>query len=286
MSVEGNIISARGALTAAEARLADYVVAHPDRVLGMNVKQLAQAAATSPSTVSRFARRLHFPGYNELKLQLSFDRNSPSTAVTIDPEIRSNESLANIQAKLLQNADRSLHETVEAVQASELRKLLVALRQAPQIVSFGLSASYLVAQNIAQKWSRLGTACLATDDLNQMLPLAVAGKGPRVFWLVSNSGETPEVLLGAKLVKEAGGLVVALTTMGDNSLSKLADIVMQTSAPIEGNVRFAATQSLHAQFMLVDIIYYAYVARNYDQAKRAITASRQTVDAYKKIFRG
>ncbi|MCX2455269.1 MurR/RpiR family transcriptional regulator [Lacticaseibacillus nasuensis] len=286
MSVEGNILSARAELSEAEDRLATYVLAHPDLVLGMNVKQLAKAAGTSPSTVSRFARRVQFPGYNELKLQLSFDRNNPSTAVTIDPEIKANETLSNIEAKLLQNADRSLHETVEAVQPDELAKLLRWLKRAEQVVCFGMSASYLVAQDIVQKWSRLGVNCLATDDLNQLLPLAAARDGEKkLFWFVSNSGETPEVLIGSRLVQEAGGKVVALTTLGANSLSRRADIVMTTSAPLEANVRFAATQSLHAQLMLVDIIYYAYVSRNYPQAKGAIVASRQIVDDYKNVFR-
>ena len=286
MSVEGNILSARAELSEAEDRLATYVLAHPDLVLGMNVKQLAKAAGTSPSTVSRFARRVQFPGYNELKLQLSFDRNNPSTAVTIDPEIKANETLTNIAAKLQQNADRSLHETVEAVQPDELAKLLRWLKRAEQVVCFGMSASYLVAQDIVQKWSRLGVNCLATDDLNQLLPLAAARDGEKkLFWFVSNSGETPEVLIGSRLVQEAGGKVVALTTLGANSLSRRADIVMTTSAPLEANVRFAATQSLHAQLMLVDIIYYAYVSRNYPQAKGAIVASRQIVDDYKNVFR-
>ncbi|KRK71065.1 MurR/RpiR family transcriptional regulator [Lacticaseibacillus nasuensis] len=286
MSVEGNILSARAELSEAEDRLATYVLAHPDLVLGMNVKQLAKAAGTSPSTVSRFARRVQFPGYNELKLQLSFDRNNPSTAVTIDPEIKANETLSNIEAKLLQNADRSLHETVEAVQPDELAKLLRWLKRAEQVVCFGMSASYLVAQDIVQKWSRLGVNCLATDDLNQLLPLAAARDGEKkLFWFVSNSGETPEVLIGSRLVQEAGGKVVALTTLGANSLSRRADIVMTTSAPLEANVRFAATQSLHAQLMLVDIIYYAYVSRNYPQAKGAIVASRKIVDDYKNVFR-
>jgi DNA-binding MurR/RpiR family transcriptional regulator len=286
MSVEGNIMSARAELTGAEEQLAAYVLAHPDLVLGMSVKQLAAAAATSPSTVSRFARRLHFPGYNELKLQLAFDRNNPSTAVTINPEIKGNETLANISAKLLQNAERSLHETVDAVEPDELARLLRLLKHATQIVCFGMSASYLVAQDIVQKWSRLGINCLATDDLNQILPLAAAGGGDKkVFWFVSNSGETPEVLIGSRLVQDAGGKVVALTKLGANSLSKRADIVMTTSAPLEANVRFAATQSLHAQLMLVDIIYYAYVTRNYAQSKTAIIASRRIVDEYKAVFR-
>ncbi|WP_054716386.1 MurR/RpiR family transcriptional regulator [Lacticaseibacillus manihotivorans] len=287
MSVEGNIMSIQNSLTAAEKRLADYLLAEPQQVLGMSVKALAEATDTSPASVSRFCRRLRFPGYNELKIQLSSDLNDPSTAIAVNPEVVAGETVMEIQARLLQNAERSLHETVDQMDQSVIDQLCQALKTTSQLVCFGLSASYLVAQNIAQKWSRLGLNCIATDDVNQLLPLAVGdGAKNKVYWIISNSGESPEAVIGARMANDAGGLVVTMTTLGPNSLVTYADIPLVTSMPIEGNIRFAATQSLHAQFMLVDVIYYRYAALHFDETKQAITASRRAVNFYKKSIYG
>lgn len=286
MSVRGNIEGAKHDLSAAEARIADFVLAKPESVLNMNVQALAKAAGVSASTVSRFSRRLQFSSYNDLKLQLSADVTSDTSDGAMYEEIKKGEDLRSIKAKLLNNAERSLQETVDQIRPENVEAVLNALENARQILLFGVGASYLVASNIAQKWSRLGFACVVSDDLNQILPLVVTtNANDSVLWLISNGGESPEPVLAAKQAKAAGVTVITTTKMGDNSLTRAGDISIQTSQPIEGNVRVAATQSLHAQFMLVDIVYYAFVSRHYTSARRKVQVSRDVTQAYKQAMR-
>lgn len=67
----------------------------------MSVQDLAKASGTSASTVSRFARRLNFGGYNELKLQLSADLTEADSDSVLYEGIQRDESLYAIKAKLL-----------------------------------------------------------------------------------------------------------------------------------------------------------------------------------------
>jgi DNA-binding MurR/RpiR family transcriptional regulator len=92
-------------------------------------------------------------------------------------------------------------------------------------------------------------------------------------------------VLAAKLAKKAGLQVIVTTKLGKNSLTKYADVSIQTSQPMEARNRFAATQSLHTQFMLIDILYYAYVSRYYDAAKIATDQSKAAVTAYREFLR-
>ena len=89
----------------------------------------------------------------------------------------------------------------------------------------------------------------------------------------------------ARMAQKSGLKVVTMTKIGNNSLSKYANIAVQTSQPLEGNYRFAATQSLHAQFMLVDVIYYAFVSRYYKTAKQSAIISRDAAAEYKRALR-
>ncbi|WP_054677411.1 MurR/RpiR family transcriptional regulator [Lacticaseibacillus sharpeae] len=286
MSVKGNFLGAANDLAVAERRVAEYIVENPEVVLTMNVQELAAAADTSAATVSRVVRRLNFPGYNELKLQLATDISNGADADNVDDAIRPNEELHSLKTKLLANAERSLRETVDQVHEGDLAAILPLLHGARQLLLFGVGASYLVAQNIAQKWSRLGYACTVSDDLNVFLPPAMA-TDPKdaVVWLVSNSGESPEAVLAAKLAQKAGLRVIATTRIGQNSLVKYADYTLQTSQPREGQHRFAATQSLHAQFMLIDIVYYYFVSRYYDESARSVNVSREAVAEYKRSLK-
>ncbi|WP_179394262.1 MurR/RpiR family transcriptional regulator [Lacticaseibacillus absianus] len=282
MSVRGNIQNASHELSTTENQIADYVLAHPNEVLNMSVQDLAKASGTSASTVSRFARRLNFGGYNELKLQLSADLTAVDNDSALYEEIQRDESLYAIKSKLLNNAERSLRETVDQIRPERVEEVITRLQKCRQILLFGVGASYLVIENIAQKWSRLGYACVASDDPNQILPLIVT-TNPKdsVLWLVSNSGESPEVVLAAQLAKEAGVPIITTTKMGTNTLSRLGDVSVQTSQPMESSTRIAATQSLHAQFMLIDIVYYAFVSKHYTNASKNVNISRKAIETYK-----
>ncbi len=286
MSVRGNCLSARDGLATAERRVADFILNHPETVLTMNVQDLAAAAETSAATVSRVVRRLNFSGYNELKLQLMADLSAGQEDESVDDAIRPDEDLHSLKSKLLASAERSLRETVDQVHEDDLENVLPLLHQARHLLIFGVGASYLVAQNIAQKWSRLGYACTVSDDLNMFLPPAMAtNPHDAVVWFVSNSGESPEAVMAAKLAHSAGLPVIATTKLGTNSLTKYADYQLQTSNPIEGLHRYAATQSLHAQFMLIDIVYYAFVSRYYEEAEHSVSISREAVAEYKRSLR-
>ena len=81
-------------------------------------------------------------------------------------------------------------------------QLSTLIHQSDRLLVFGVGASYLAAQNIAQKWGRLGYPCHVSDDLNLFLPLAATADANRTLcWFISNSGESPEVVLAAKLAK-------------------------------------------------------------------------------------
>ncbi len=86
--------------------------------------------------------------------------------------------------------------------------------------------------------------------------------------LISNSGNTADVVALAEIAKIMNIEIIALTQFGNNPLSKIADVLVQTSRPKEITNRSAATNSLLAQFATIDIIFYFYMAKNEQLAKK------------------
>lgn len=73
--------------------------------------------------------------------------------------------------------------------------------------------------------------------------------------------------------------VIVLTQFGNNPLSKLADVTVQTSRPKEITNRSAATNSLLAQFATVDIIFYFYMAKN-EYLSEKVAQTREAIQQY------
>ena len=57
--------------TAAEKKVADYVLSHKTGVQYMSISELAEECGVAEATVSRFCRRLKLKGYNAFKLALA-----------------------------------------------------------------------------------------------------------------------------------------------------------------------------------------------------------------------
>ena len=55
----------------AEKKIADFLMQDPTRVLPLFITDLAEKSGTSEATVVRFAKRLGFEGYQQLKIAIA-----------------------------------------------------------------------------------------------------------------------------------------------------------------------------------------------------------------------
>lgn len=150
---------------------------------------------------------------------------------------------------------------------------------AETVFLYGVGASSLVVEDIVQKWSRVGKPIISEKDIHVLLPQLVSNETKKVLWLISNSGNTADVVAVGKIAKDLSIPVIALTQFGTNHLSRIADVVIQTSRPKEITNRSAATNSLLAQFVTIDIIFYLYMAKN-EQLSEKVGKTRQAIKGY------
>lgn len=126
---------------------------------------------------------------------------------------------------------------------------------------------------------------ISEPDYNTILPQLVLHQKEAVIWLVSNSGLTSELIALAETAKDLGIPIITLTQFGQNPLAKLSDVCLQTSRPTEATYRSAATDSILAQFITIDLLFYVYISRNKENAEKIYT-TRAIVQEYRKnIFK-
>ena len=67
-----------------EKKVADWLISHPGDNLPMSISELAELCESSESTIVRFARRLGFSGYRELKISVAGEQEKKVVLPTID----------------------------------------------------------------------------------------------------------------------------------------------------------------------------------------------------------
>lgn len=277
MSVISRIESMMEEYSSTEKKLADYIIKNVEKIPTMTANELAEAAGLSAPTVVRFSKKIGFQSLTDFKINISTELQTGIVEGFSD--IHQNESFYSIKHILGNNAQVAIKETVDILNEEKIQEVVETLESAETVFLYGVGASSLVVEDILQKWSRVGKPIIFEKDIHVLLPQLVSNETKKVLWLVSNSGSSADVVAVGEIAKDLGIEVIALTQFGNNPLSKLADVVVQTSRPKEITNRSAATNSLLAQFVTVDIIFYLYMTKN-EQLKEKVRETRQVIKGY------
>lgn len=277
MGVISHIKSMMEEYSSAEKKLADYIINNVEKIPTMTANELAESAGLSAPTVVRFSKKIGYQSLTDFKINISTELQTGIDEGFSD--IQPNESFYSIKNKLGNNAQVAIRETVDVLKEEKIQEVVQSLEGAETVFLYGVGASSLVVEDIVQKWSRVGKPIIFEKDIHVLLPQLVSNETKKVLWLISNSGNTADVVAVGEIAKDLGIPVIALTQFGTNHLSRIADVVIQTSRPKETTNRSAATNSLLAQFVTIDIIFYLYMAKN-EQLSEKVGKTRQAIKGY------
>ncbi len=268
-------------LTQSEQKVARFVLAAPDDVVFMSVQEMALQCQSSSASVVRFCRTIGLKGFPELKVALSADLAQEQKSGYYD--LNKNENTTDLVDKILSNAVQSLKDTVGQLDVKVIEEVARELYKAPVIFAFGVGASALVAEDISQKWLRLGKNVYSFRDVHVLtMAMSTAPKGS-VFIGVSYSAATPEVLQLMKFARKNELTTVSITGFGRSNLSDMSDFNLFTSLAPEAKVRSTATSSRHSQLFLIDVLYYVYASLDVDSSMEKIMKTRQAVHELKNL---
>lgn len=272
--------SLRADLKPALGRVADLVTGSPGEVAGMTIGQLAQAAGCSEATVVRFAHVVGCRGYRDLRFQLHEEAVAAQqrTAGTVEHgDIDPADDLETMTTKIAAADARAVRDTVRGLDLEALARVADAIVGAGRTNLYGVGASALPALDAQQKLTRVGLpASSYTEPHNGLPAAALLGTGD-VAMLFSYSGRTAEILDAARIAREAGARVVAVTGSAASPLARAADDVLLVSA-VESELRSGATASRIAQLTALDCVFVAVVTRLPDLGREALARTRQAVE--------
>lgn len=265
-------------LPKSEQKIAQKVLENPQAVIQMNATELAETAESSPAAIIRFCHSMKLKGFTELKLRLSAD--SQQIEEDLYTEILPDEEIDLIKKKLVLNTTHVLNETNHWLTKEQIAEVTECFEKSSMIYTYGLGASYLVALDIQQKYTRIGKMVISSQDAHYLVAsMAVAPKNS-IFFGISNSGEKKEVHTLLDTAKELGLTTISLTEATMNTLSRKADIALKTGISGEAPLRSAATSSLLTQLYAIDLLFYDYATHNYESILKKLSQSKSGIHVF------
>lgn len=253
--------------TKSEKIVADFIFDSPEKVLYTSIIDLAQLCGVGDTTVFRFCKALKLNGYQEFKMYLAQDlavRNGNDETIT--GSICENDSLEVICKKALSNNIAALTETFEGLNLNDVTDVVDMIAMAEKIQFFGMGSSSVIALEAKMKFMRI-LPKISYDTDCHMQYMSASLLSPKDLALVfSYSGSTKDTIEIARIAKETGCKVVAITRYANSKLASISDISLicgSNEGPLEGG----ASSTSMVQLYLIDILYLQYFTKHYDQAK-------------------
>src|SRR6476469_8963040 len=179
-------------LARAEQRVAKVVLDSPSTVARRSITEVAEAAGTSETTVTRFCKAIGVGGYPELRIALAADtaRSEARAERDLGGEISPDDDIATVVGKVTFADARAVEETAAQLDT--------------EVLENGVGASAFVAADLQQKLHRIGRVCFAWSDTHIMLTsAAVLGRGD-VAVGISHTGATADTVEALREARRAG----------------------------------------------------------------------------------
>lgn len=270
--VVATIASMLPSLRPAERRVAEAVIADPAMVARESISALAERCGVSPPTVVRFAKRVGFAGYPQLRVSLAMAVGAEEGRTgrpMIAGVVAEGDSLADVAAKVAAANARSIEDTLGALDLGALDRAITLLTEARRIDVIGIGASSLSAADLGQKLNRFGmNACLHTDRHAAVTSISLRGPDDVAVGF-THSGTTSDVLDPLRLGRRNGVRTIGVCGVLTSPLGAASDVLL-TYRSQEPAYRLGAMASRIAQLSVVDCILAGMAARSPDPIRSAL----------------
>ena len=253
-------------LTAAERKVADYVLTQHSQVQFMSITQLADECGTAETTVTRFCRSLKLKGFNAFKIELArhsvlgvSSRREPVSTDTLAGRVRESGRLA-IDA---------VHQTTELMDLNQIGRAVELIEQAPTVLCLGSGGSMIMACECAHLFSTVTGKFTTISDAHMQIS-AVATMDPKgVIILFSYSGATTGGIQILELARQRGIRTILVTRFQKSPAAKLSEVVLCCGSN-ESPFQFGSVPAKVAQLVVIDVFFQEYCLRNQESCNECV----------------
>ncbi|MFV0555566.1 MAG: MurR/RpiR family transcriptional regulator [Lactovum sp.] len=254
--------------TSTEQIVVNYLETHLSQLKKITLREAAKECFTYPSTFIRVAKKLDFKGWNELKeayLKEIKYIDEGFHNINANHPFNSQDSLMTIARKMSRLTTETIEDTLSMIEQDILEKVSHLIDQSSEIKIFTHHHNGIVAQEFCLRMNRIGQYSSASVLAGDHFFDAAVIRENACAMIISYSGESETIEKLMKFLKKKQVPILLLTSIGDNSLSKLADYVLHitTREKLYSKIgNFSAMSSINH---LLNILYASVFSLHYEE---------------------
>ena len=262
-------------LTTAEKKTADYVLRNPRESQFLSIAELAEESGVAEATVSRFCRRLGYKGYNAFKLAIAnATARQHNGAEKLTGQIEETDSMEDMCQKLYSADVAAVTETLNLINAEQIRRGVRMLSEADKILCMGQGGSMVMAEEAAHLFSTVSGKFFAVNDSHMQIIAAANMSDRDVLLFFSYSGATRDLMEAMAVARERHVKIILVTRFARSLGAEYADLVLCCGSN-ESPLQLSSVPAKLAQLFLLDVLFSEYCRHDME----ACGAARERVAA-------
>lgn len=190
-----------------ELSVYDYIMKNSKKVMYMRIRELADEAHVSTTTILRFCKKLKCEGFSEFKVKFKMYIEEENIEKVSDDT----SEIINF-LKTIENSDLD----------KRLDELCDLVKVASNIIFIGIGSSGILCKYAARYFSSIGKFTVHIDD--PFYPTNFKHYDNCLIIALSVSGETPTTIDNIVRLKREGCSIVSITNSENCSISKMSDL--------------------------------------------------------------
>ena len=190
-----------------ELSLYRYIMKNSEKVIYMRIRELADEAHVSTTTILRFCKKVNCQGYSEFKVKLKMNIEQSG-----NNKVNNDTSIIIDFFKKLDNSELD----------KKLNTLCDLIKEASNVIFIGAGTSGVLCKYAARYFSSIGKFAIYIDD--PYYPRNCKVYEDSVIIVISVSGETDSVIDYVSNLKRERNTIVSITNSENCTISKISDL--------------------------------------------------------------
>lgn len=249
-----------------EQIVVDFMLDQQEHLKDYSTTMIAQETYTSPSILVRISKKLGFSGYSEFKkcfLEEVHYLMKDFKEIDANMPFSKDDTYLQLASKLVALKKESLDDTFSLLHYEDIQKAIHLMKKASIIKVFAISNMTFLAEEFVFKMRHIGKETQTYSLSNMIYQEAVLSTPSDCAICISYSGESGELLTAVNHLKHNQVPVIAITSIGQNTLTKLADVTLYTTTREKAYSKIGGFSSITSISLLLDTLYACYFQSDY-----------------------
>lgn len=256
-----------------EKKIADYLIKNVSTIRTMTSYEISQKLGIGQSNIIRFSQKLGYKGFRELQFDANEDNN-------LYNEVNDNESTEMVNNRIVHQYINLAKATNSLNSPEMVDRCISKIVSSERIMVYGVGNSNLFAEYLSNNLLKMQFNSFSSTNAHIVYTKVSGFASNDLVILVSETGETGEIIKIAKICNNHNVPVLAITRLAKNRLLKLADYAIYTCNDLSDS-RLNATTIRCSQLWVIDMITLNILKQNYTEYRKYIDESEKLLsDCY------